>query len=209
MPGVFPADEDAMRAALVTLITLAVGAPSPGQVRLGQRMEEGITDYEPSRLGLRVIHPDIREDIAFDHIYRVEGHDDLFARRHGGITAVFPRSVYYRTTKGAEYTVIPSGTVFYIGDAREIPMPGPPEPAPRPPRATLAEPLTAPDSGRLELATPAQTLAVRAAEAEAAPAEEETKPDAPARSRTMSDETYRRTRLKELASRLGPGPDAE
>lgn len=201
-----------MRALLTPLLLLTLAAAAPAQVRLGERVEEGVTDYEPSRLGLRVVNPDLREDTGFDHIYRVEGRDDLFARRHGGVTAVFPRSVYYRTRKGVEYTVIPSGTVFYIGDAHELPAPGPPAPAPRPPRDTLAEPIAASVSGRLDTASPAPTLAVRADRDEpntTEVAEDPAADEQPTRSRTMSDETYRRTRLKELAARLGPAPDTD
>lgn len=197
-----------MRAPIVAAISLALAAGAHAQVRLGERVEEGVTDYEPSRLGMRVVNPDYRLDTGFDHIYRVEGRDDLFARRHGGVTAVFPRSVYYRTRRGVEYTVIPAGTVFYISDARELPQPDPPAPRPTTGKA-LAGPLSAPVPSRIDLTSPPLSLAVLAGAppADAPIAQAELKPAAPQRSRTMSDETYRRTRLRELALRFGPPAD--
>jgi hypothetical protein len=39
----------------------------------------------------------------------------LFARVSGGIAAVFPASEYISDRKGKVHTVVPAGTVFYIG----------------------------------------------------------------------------------------------
>jgi hypothetical protein len=49
-------------------------------------------------------------------IYSVRGMKrPMFARRSGGLTAVFPRAWIQRGEKGQFYTPIPDGTTFYIG----------------------------------------------------------------------------------------------
>ena len=77
-------------------------------------VEPGLSDQNPLSGPGRFVAPDLRQAFDFDRVYRV-GDSNLFARRSGGLTAVFNRSVYDDTRFG-EVPVIPPGTVFYIGD---------------------------------------------------------------------------------------------
>ena len=53
---------------------------------------------------------------AWDRLYRMTGqHGDLFARRNGALTAVFPRSDYVRGRDGV-VSVVPPNTVYVIGE---------------------------------------------------------------------------------------------
>jgi hypothetical protein len=69
----------------------------------------------------RNLGTDLRVPTAFGDVYRVQvasgwqrTNQDSFARIDGGVTAVFPRSVYVATKKGAMPEIAP-GTIFYLG----------------------------------------------------------------------------------------------
>jgi hypothetical protein len=82
-----------------------------------ERVEPGVSDMGP--LGVEIRHPihDMRMPLDFEALYRGVGANGTpwFARRDGGITAVFPRSWYVPTQYG-EVSIIPPDTIFYIGD---------------------------------------------------------------------------------------------
>jgi hypothetical protein len=99
-----------------------------------QRAEEGIGDVEPLRLNLRDMQVDLRRPAGFDSVFRFDRTDafgqreTVFMRMDGGVTAVFPQSVYSPSAWGPVPT-IPPGTTFYIG---EVPRHLRPAEQPRP-----------------------------------------------------------------------------
>jgi hypothetical protein len=91
-----------------------------------QRVDPRYGDTDPLRMSLRELSVDLRLTDDFSSVYlipgtRPGGADDRFARRSGGITAVFPRSIY-EATNGGVIPVIPPGTVFYLDG---VPAPQP------------------------------------------------------------------------------------
>lgn len=103
--------------------TLALAPRALAQL---ERVEAGFSDVSSLSEPRRVLPVDLREPVGFDAVYRLTRHGPAgdvqsFARANGGITAVFPRSVYVPTRAGWSAD-IPPGTVFYIG---EIPDAGP------------------------------------------------------------------------------------
>jgi hypothetical protein len=109
-----------------TLVLLAISAivlAQPALAQLGSltRVEQGYSDVEPNARSLRVQPLDLRQSVGFDILYKGTWADpgaaprDVFARRHGAITAVFPRSSYVQTENGV-VPEIPAGTIFYFGD---------------------------------------------------------------------------------------------
>lgn len=83
-------------------------------------VEPGKEDADPHALTMRRIELDLRKPVDFENLYQVSKVDafgrgqPMFMRIDGGITAVFPRSVYRDTASGGA-PVIPPGTVFWIG----------------------------------------------------------------------------------------------
>lgn len=110
-------------AAFAAAVSLAQ-PPSKYQV-----VESGTDDVSPLRVGSRILPTDLRVPTGFEKVYRIPGAasgvpgidhaDDKFARISGAVTAVFPRSEYLKTRKGATFAAIPAGTVFYIGGVPE------------------------------------------------------------------------------------------
>ena len=74
----------------------------------------GTLDAAPLRRDMLVQPRDLRLPIGFDSVYRDRNQSGVYYRIGGGITARFPRSVYYSTPFGT-ITDIPPGTVFLIG----------------------------------------------------------------------------------------------
>jgi hypothetical protein len=121
------------RARSQLVFTLAIGALAAAramaqsglvpqaQVDSTQRIVPGSTDLDPLRGSIRVLPTDLRAPTSFENVYKLSTTDrfgkaqDLYARRNGGLTAVFPRSVYVQSRKGL-VPEIPAGTVFIIGD---------------------------------------------------------------------------------------------
>ena len=78
-----------------------------------RRVDPVVGDTDPLRMSLRELSVDLRLSDDFSNVYQLpDGH---FARRSGGLTAIFPRSSYAPVNGGA-IAEIPAGTVFYIGD---------------------------------------------------------------------------------------------
>lgn len=83
-----------------------------------RRVDQLHADTDPLRMSLRELSVDLRTSDDFSSVYLIPGRsphgaDDRFARRSGGITAVFPRSIYAASGAGV-IPVIPPGTVFYL-----------------------------------------------------------------------------------------------
>lgn len=97
---------------------LALGITASAGAQL-QRVEAGHADVSELAAPGRLLPSDLREPTDFQAVYRLTrrgpaGEYHSFARASGGITAVFPRSVYVPTAGGLSAD-IPPGTVFYIG----------------------------------------------------------------------------------------------
>lgn len=94
-----------------------------------RRIEAGTTDRDPSRTSLRSLQADLRAPTGFEGVYQIDrvdalgGRETSFMRIDGNLHAVFPRSVYARTSRGS-VAVVPPGTTFFIGAP-----PSPPTPA--------------------------------------------------------------------------------
>jgi hypothetical protein len=90
-------------------------------------IEAGIEDVSPLAVGLRTVPIDLRAPLDYDRVYRVEGDLSRFglmsastpdaawyARASGGTLALFPRSEYVPTRRGA-MPVVPANTTFLMG----------------------------------------------------------------------------------------------
>jgi len=80
-------------------------------------IDPGAADLGPLGLQARVLPTPLRLDQNFGMLYRAMAPDGsaIFARRDGGITAVFPRSAYVGTPMG-DLPLIPPDTRFIIGE---------------------------------------------------------------------------------------------
>lgn len=146
----------------------ATGAPPPiSPSSLLTPLEAGIADRGPSSISLRRLNLEFRQDSAFEHVYAVPGRPDLFMRRRGAITAVFPESRYLGSA-GGDVAVIPPGAVFHIGlpTHAELPLPVY-SPLPQSSLADLAQPpvlsrpLSAPIDARVARPVAQPTIAPR------------------------------------------------
>lgn len=132
--------------AALALAPLALAQPvAPNRPALNQpsgalpsrftKIEQTVGDVDPLGVSLRHLSTDLRVPSDFRDVYRIEGSAaaaqrwgvsnptgaDLFARRDGAITAVFPESVYVSTRNGI-LPLIPPGTIFFIGDLPQDPF---------------------------------------------------------------------------------------
>jgi hypothetical protein len=109
-----------MLSAVVILAVLAQPIESePGSRylwRLDEQVEAGFDDLGLLSRSSRIPMADLRRPDAWDRVYRMTAErGDLFARRNGGLTAVFPRSDYVFGRDG-EVAVVPADTIYVIGD---------------------------------------------------------------------------------------------
>lgn len=193
-------------------------------------IDAGFSDRSPLSVSLKQVAPDLRTDTGFERIYQLPGQGNLFMRRDGAISAVFPESVYewirvskYRWRQAAS---IPPSTVFIIGDPNDhLPGMKPPAelfgiaPASTPPSAALRPTLEQPRSEAV--ATSIDTLVstgplpsvsapalppehANTTSGQASPSKASSPPP-----RDMSSEVFRRERLRDIARRLGPARESE
>lgn len=190
-----PRPDASSRAGRLIGVVVAGGLSLPavaGAQPAGARpVEQGIADVGPLSPAGRVAPLDLRTPYGFERVYRLDTVDafkegEVFLRMSGGITAVFPRSVYERTPDGARARIAP-GTVFYIGKLPERFSPRPAPPAPNALSAPLAVDLSAP------------TLSARSAAGGEKPA---VTPPNPSEAPSMwENEEYRRARLGQVLRR--------
>ena len=112
----------------VLSVLMAAAAPAWGQITNippgSEKVDPGVGDVGSlggvSRVNLR---KDLRQERGFGSVYKLElptpmggpgATSSLFFRVDGGVTAVFPESVYESARTGPVPTV-PPGTKFYIG----------------------------------------------------------------------------------------------
>lgn len=130
-------------------------------------VDPGVADVDPLASSGRVLPKDLRQPANFDRVYEVELEGKrYFVRAHGGVYAVFPRSDYVQTRRGA-VPIVPAGTVFHLGTLpkNEV-VSSPPEQAPpnpanarpaRPGRQDQAAPSNAAPTAESAAAQPALT----------------------------------------------------
>lgn len=126
---------------LMLLIILAQPVPQPQF----KPVEAGFQDVSLLANSLRLEPLDLHSESDFSRVYEVEigtrlfGHRParLFARRAGGLTAVFPQSSYRPVGEGLLRADIPNDTVFLIGDEPTRLLGEPAPEAPSPARADL------------------------------------------------------------------------
>jgi hypothetical protein len=186
------------------------GAPAVAQLPQPQpptQVDPGVADRGPGSVGLRRFAPDLRSPSGFDSVFEIERTNPFaplgqrrslfFIRAEGGLTAVFPRSVYSGAT-GSLIPQIPPDTVFYIG-----PLPRQFGVSP-PLRGGAGDP---PRSGGLPSTSPRpragnwldQSYPAAEAARAARPFPERHEPIPPAPKRTIfEDEAYRQRRVAEL-----------
>lgn len=158
---------------------------------------QGVDDLGSGRISFRSLPEVFRADTGFEHVY--EAPDGRFYRMAGGLVAVFDRSEYVPTRSGAA-PVIPADTVFHIGPPGwmdQIPPIGeaPASSSNTAERATPASVRLA-ERVRLEPASSERTAVRSKATQTSVPAS-----PAPASiGETMSDETTRQRRLREIAA---------
>ncbi len=185
-------------------------------------LDQGIADLDELATSLREMPGNLRQDRNFEFLWALPGNPDYLYRKDGGLTAVFPASEYSGHQNGA-MVLIPAGTIFYIGDPRTPPSPPQPGLVPANPDESIRftgnrlEPEPAHD--RLEAIPPAEKITAQiaasperrvitpqlASEAlELPPAAEDDTVLDPLREdeHTMSNEAYRRLRLRNLTIRL-------
>ena len=97
----------------------------PAQVGQLRQVVPGGSDAEPMISNNEVVPIDLRAPTGFEGVYMLERNSVFgerrvyYARQDGGITAVFPRSVYANTARG-QVAQIPPDTVFVIGNKLEM-----------------------------------------------------------------------------------------
>jgi len=113
---------------LASAVALGAGPAGGTAVQVGQpssgleKVQQGVGDVGPLGVDMRLQPLDLRLPVGFDAVYRGRTTDafgaesDYFVRRHGAVSAVFPRSIYTEVGEGVRSADVPPGTVYYIGD---------------------------------------------------------------------------------------------
>lgn len=78
-------------------------------------VEAGVEDRGALSDSLHVEQTNMRQDHAFEKLYKIAGSDDVYVRKSGGLSAVFRTSAYVQTPRG-DVPIVPAGTVYYIGE---------------------------------------------------------------------------------------------
>lgn len=82
-------------------------------------VDQGFVDRSPIGTSLRRLPSDLSIGRSFDRLYRDSLDPQRFRRIQGGLSVVFPRSVYTADDQGT-IAAVPPGSVFRIGDREEI-----------------------------------------------------------------------------------------
>ncbi len=126
---------------VVAAITSASSGQSPAaepEIRyremrreIDRPVDQGFVDRSPIGTSLRRLPSDLSMGRSFDRLYQDSLDPQRFRRIQGGLSVVFPRSVYGADEQGT-IAMVPPGSIFRIGD-REAPA-APASPAPSPPQ---------------------------------------------------------------------------
>ncbi|MGA1517081.1 MAG: hypothetical protein ACO396_04850 [Phycisphaerales bacterium] len=93
-------------------------------------VDQGFVDRSPIGTSLRRLPSDLSIGRSFDRLYQDSIDPQRFRRIQGGLSVVFPRSVYTADDQGT-IAVVPPGSVFRIGDRAGAELPAVSSPAPR------------------------------------------------------------------------------
>ena len=80
-------------------------------------VDAGVEDRGALSTSLFVEPKDLRQNQSFERLYKVEGSEDVYVRKAGGLKAIF-RSSQYAKIYGREVPIVPAGTVYVIGAIR-------------------------------------------------------------------------------------------
>ncbi|MEE2820095.1 MAG: hypothetical protein VX615_05720 [Planctomycetota bacterium] len=80
-------------------------------------VDAGVEDRGALSTSLFVEQKDLRQNQSFERLYKVEGSEDVYVRKAGGLKAIF-RSSQYVNIYGREVPIVPAGTVYVIGAIR-------------------------------------------------------------------------------------------
>jgi hypothetical protein len=83
-------------------------------------VDAGVADATPLSESLQLQPYDLRANQSFEQLFRVEGSPEIYVRRAGSLHAVF-RDPLYDQRDGALRAVVPTGTIYCIGEVtREV-----------------------------------------------------------------------------------------
>lgn len=139
---------------LAAAIASVAGAQSPvaePEIRyremrreIDRPVDQGFVDRSPIGTSLRRLPSDLSMGRSFDRLYQDSLDPQRFRRIQGGLSVVFPRSVYGADEQGT-IAMVPPGSIFRIGDRTEALTPAPPPPSP-PQRIASLEGVSLPGS---------------------------------------------------------------
>lgn len=105
-----------MLALSLTILSLAAQPQDEFLWRLDRPVDPGYADTGGLVESFRVPMADLRIGDGWDSVYEMDSSfGPLYARRNGGLTAVFPQSDYVASSEGT-VPVVPPNTVYVIGE---------------------------------------------------------------------------------------------
>ena len=78
-------------------------------------VDAGVEDITRLSESLRLESFDMREDQSFEQLFRIKGSPEIYVRRAGSLHAVFRDPIYVQTL-GGNIPIIPTGTIYCIGE---------------------------------------------------------------------------------------------
>ncbi len=81
-------------------------------------VDAGVEDVNNLSESLSIEPFDLRENQSFEQLFRVKGNPEIFVRRAGSLHAVF-RDPHYVETIGGSLAMIPTGTIYCIGEVTQ------------------------------------------------------------------------------------------
>lgn len=113
---------------LVAAIAGVAGAQTPAvepairyremRREIDRPVDQGFVDRSPIGTSLRRLPSDLSMGRSFDRLYQDSRDPQRFRRIQGGLSVVFPRSVYGADEQGT-IALVPPGSIFRIGDRTE------------------------------------------------------------------------------------------
>lgn len=96
-----------------------------------QPMDQGVGDRTDLSASYRDTGVELRVPMEFDRVYKVDARSRLlrglrgfegggYARAHGGLVAVFPKSAYRPVAPGVDMAQVPAGTVYTLAESARM-----------------------------------------------------------------------------------------
>ena len=146
-----------MAPSFLALVAAAQTPRDDSEIRLRdlrRPVDQGFVDRNSLGTSLKVLPSDLAVGRSFDRLYEVPGDPSHFQRIQGGLSVVFPRSVYSSDGESGTIATVPPGSVFRLGQPAAVPPPPPPPPERiagvdglRLPGSRAAEPAARPGAG--------------------------------------------------------------